>query len=76
MIKPGTMALYDNHRLLHGRGPIHAESSRVVIGGYISKEIWDSRWRLIFGKKSGLPPKWQYGCDLKSLEMLSQRISA
>ena len=73
LLKPGSMFLFDNHRLVHGRSQIYQNTSRVFLVGFIAEETWNSRWRNILGKQSGIADKWLFGCSDKSLEILGQR---
>ena len=74
VMKPGMMQIFDNQRLLHGRGPIHPTTSRTLLGAYLPEDIWKSRWRLLYGRKSGLEKKWLVGCSDEVLQVLAQRI--
>ena len=73
VMKPGTMVVLDNHRVCHGRRKIHPTTARTVHGGYTSEDQWQSRWRIIHGKRSGLEDKWLYGCSDETLEILASR---
>lgn len=73
VMRPGTMIVIDNQRICHGRYDIHPTTARTLLGGYISEDQWQSRWRVIFGKKSGLENRWLYGCSDKTLEILADR---
>ena len=74
VITPGTLAITDNYRIAHGRGSIGPSTKRTVIGCYTHSEVWDSRWRLLCGKWSGLSSRWLYGCTDEALEALSKRM--
>ena len=73
VLRPGTMVVVDNHRVCHGRRKIHPTTARTVHGGYTSEDQWQSRWRVILGKRSGLEDKWLYGCSDETLEILANR---
>lgn len=73
-LKPGSMLVFDNHRLVHGRSEIYPSTSRTLLIGFIHEETWDSRWRILLGQQSGIANKWLFGCSGKSLEILSQRM--
>ena len=73
IMRPGVMVVFDNHRLVHGRGFIHPSTRRSMNGAFIAPEIWESRWRLLLGKISGLPDKWLFGCSTDALEVLALR---
>ena len=73
VMKKGTMVVMDNHRICHGRGTIHSATSHTLLGCNISGEVWESRWRLMLAKKSGLPDEWLLGCSTESLEILANR---
>ncbi|KAK2602424.1 hypothetical protein N8I77_008958 [Diaporthe amygdali] len=42
-LKPGTIVIFDNHRVLHGRSAF--TGLRRICGGYISMDDFVSRWR-------------------------------
>lgn len=73
VLKPGMMAVIDNQRVCHGRYNIHPSTARTLLGGYISEDQWRSRWRVIFGERSGLESRWLYGCSDETLEILANR---
>ena len=75
VMEPGVMVVFDNHRLVHGRSSIHSSTYRKMNGAFIAPEIWESRWRILLGKRSGLPDKWLFGCSTDSLEVLANRKS-
>ena len=68
------MIFFDNHKLLHGRGPIHSGTNRYVIGSYTSEESWTSRRRLCLGKRAELAEKWLLGCSENALMALAERF--
>ena len=74
ILTPGTLTVFDNHRVCHGRLGIDPSTKRCVVGCYLADEVWNSRWRLILGKRSGLADRWLYSCTDKALEVLSQRM--
>lgn len=73
VLKTGSLFLIDNWRAGHGRTDVHSSTSRSLTGCYVSNETWNSRWRLLTGKLSGLEDQWLYGCSDEALEILSQR---
>ena len=73
VLKAGTMALFNNNRVAHSRGPIHPTTRRSILLGFMSDEMWKTRWRVIRGEKSGLEEKWLYGCSDQALQMLANR---
>ncbi|XP_046839416.1 gamma-butyrobetaine dioxygenase-like isoform X1 [Xenia sp. Carnegie-2017] len=73
ILNAGTLAIFNNSRVAHGRGPIHPMTSRFLYLGFMSEEMWRTRWRLILGEKSGLPEKWLYGCSDATLQVLAKR---
>ena len=73
VLTPGTLCLFDNYRILHGRDALVPGTKRRIANAYLSHETYMSRWRLMLGRKSGLPNTWLYGCPLDALEVLSQR---
>lgn len=46
-LKPGTLLIFDNHRVLHGRSAVHPASGRVLAGCYHSTEDWKSKLRVL-----------------------------
>ncbi|KAL8410056.1 hypothetical protein RB594_008232 [Gaeumannomyces avenae] len=42
-LKPGTVLIFDNWRVMHGRSAF--VGTRRVCGGYINRDDWISRWR-------------------------------
>ena len=73
VLTPGTMVLFDNHRMVHGRTELVPGCERNVIGCFMSNESFTGRWRLMLGEKTGLADKWLYACPIDALEVLSQR---
>ena len=71
VVKEGVAALYNNYRVCHGRGPIRPSSERTILIADISEEVWQTKRRVLMGKKTGLEDRWLYGCSLKSLELLA-----
>ncbi len=76
VMRKGSMVVFDNHRICHGRGSIHPATERTLLGCYIAGEVWQSRWRLLLAKKSELPDKWLLGCSTESMEILANRKEA
>ncbi|XP_031574988.1 uncharacterized protein LOC116308651 [Actinia tenebrosa] len=74
ILKEGTAVLMNNGRVSHGREPIHESSSRDILLSFISEGMWNSRWRILNGQKSGLEEKWLYGCSHETLEILADRM--
>lgn len=73
IMKEGTGVIFNNYRVGHGRGPIHASTNRGVILGFIGEEMWNTRWRVLLGERSGLEDRWLFGCSNKELEILANR---
>ena len=73
ILKEGTAAIFNNHRVSHARSDIHPSTDRRVILGFIGGETWNTRWRVINEQKSGLEDKWLYGCSNEQLEILADR---
>lgn len=73
VLKEGTAAIFNNHRVSHARGDIHPSTDRCIILGFIGAEMWNTRWRVLNGEKSGLEEKWLYGCSNEQLEILADR---
>eukprot|EP00798_Chlamydomonas_sp_ICE-L_P019986 gene19986-26700_t len=45
-LQPGTVLAFDNRRLLHGRDAFDPTSGRTLVGCYMDKEEWLSRYRV------------------------------
>lgn len=73
ILKEGTAAIFNNHRVSHARSDIHLSTDRCLILGFIGGETWNTRWRVLYGEKSGLEDKWLYGCSNEQLEILANR---
>ena len=73
VLKTGSFFVFDNWRTGHGRTNVHPSTSRTVLGGFVSDETFNSRWRMLTGKLSGLEDQWLFGCSDEALELLSQR---
>uniref|UniRef100_A0A6P8II30 trimethyllysine dioxygenase n=1 Tax=Actinia tenebrosa TaxID=6105 RepID=A0A6P8II30_ACTTE len=73
ILKEGTAVLMNNGRISHGRQDIHATTERYVLSAFLSERMWDTRWRILNGQKSGLEEKWLYGCSPEQLEILADR---
>ncbi|XP_046839417.1 gamma-butyrobetaine dioxygenase-like isoform X2 [Xenia sp. Carnegie-2017] len=73
ILKAGTLAIFNNNRVTHSRGPVHPTTSRFLYLGFMSEEMWRTRWRIILGEKSGLHEKWLYGCSDATLQVLAKR---
>ena len=73
-LRSGTLLLFDNHRVCHGRDRIFPSTTRSMLGAYISEEVFESRYRLLLTQQSRLEPKWAYGCSTASLEALANRF--
>ncbi len=73
LLKPGSMFVFDNQRLVHGRSEIYPSTSRTFLIAFIAEETWNSRSRILLGRQSGIADKWLFGCSGESLEILSQR---
>lgn len=73
-LRGGTMLLFDNYRICHGRDKIFPSTTRSMLGAYISNEVFQSRYRLLLLKKSHLEPKWTVGCSTATLEALANRF--
>ena len=72
-VKEGVAALYNNYRVCNGRGPIPPSSERIILIADISEEVWQTKRRVLMGKKTGLEDRKLYGCSLKALELLANR---
>ena len=75
-LRSGTLLLFDNHRICHGRDKIFPSTTRSMLGGYVSDEVFQSRYRLLLSKKSRLEPKWTYGCSTTTMEALANRFQS
>ena len=73
LLKEGTAAIFNNHRVSHGRDDIHPSTDRTLLLGFIGADMWNTRWRVLHGEKSGLEEKWLYGCSNEQLEILADR---
>ena len=67
VLEPGTLVLFDNHRLGHARSAIDPATRRVANLCYIDEYVWNSRLRLIFAEKADLPERWLKGCSTRAL---------
>ena len=76
ILKEGTALLMNNGRVCHGRDDIHPYTERNVLLAFIGEPMWNSRSRIIKGKKSGLEEKWLYGCSSEALDILADRMEA
>ncbi len=74
VLRPGMAMVFDNHRLCHGRYRIFPSTRRHMLGAYVAKDSWESRWRLMLGQWAGLEEKWVYGCSEESLNILTRRM--
>ena len=74
IFESGVLAIFDNHRLCHGRLSFHPSTHRHVLGAYIQDETYRSRMRILWGNKSDLDVKWLLGCTDKALEVLASRM--
>ena len=74
VLKAGAMALFNNNRVCHSRSAIHPSTSRSLFLGFMSEEMWRTRWRVMLGEKSGLDEKWLYGCSQEALQILANRL--
>ena len=74
ILRSGTLLLFDNYRICHGRDMIFPSTTRSMIGAYISDEVFQSRYRLLLTKQSRLEPKWVYGCSTTTMEALADRF--
>jgi len=45
-LSPGTVLIFDNTRVMHGRNSFDGRSGRVLAGCYINKEDWHSNLRV------------------------------
>lgn len=73
LLKEGMAAIFNNHRVCHARSEIHPSTERCLILGFLGAETWNTRWRVLYGEKSGLDDKWLYGCSNEQLEILADR---
>lgn len=74
LLKEGTAAIFNNHRVSHGRDDIHPTTDRALLLGFVGADMWNTRWRVLHGKKAGLEDKWLYGCSNEQLEILADRM--
>jgi len=74
VLKEGWCALVNNYRVCHGRGPFHPSTKRTLLVSFLSDAVWRARWRVLHGEKSGVDPKWLYGCSEQELEILANRF--
>jgi alpha-ketoglutarate-dependent taurine dioxygenase len=44
-LRPGTLLVFNNHRVLHGRAEFNVASGRTLVGCYIGKDEWESKLR-------------------------------
>jgi alpha-ketoglutarate-dependent taurine dioxygenase len=51
-LRPGTVLIFDNTRVLHGRAAFPVTSGRTLAGTYIGREEWESRLRVLHARKS------------------------
>lgn len=75
-LRSGTLLLFDNHRVCHGRDKIYPSTTRSMVGAYISNEIFQSRYRLMLTQQAHLEPKWAYGCSTATMEALANRFES
>ncbi|MEZ4299802.1 MAG: TauD/TfdA family dioxygenase, partial [Polyangiaceae bacterium] len=73
VIEPGTLIIFDNHRLGHARSAISTATRRVANLCYVDDYIWQSRLRLILAEKAALPERWLKGCSTGTLQRLANR---
>jgi alpha-ketoglutarate-dependent taurine dioxygenase len=73
IMKQGTAVIFNNGRVSHGRDVIHDSTVRGMLLAFCSEAMWNSRWRILNGKKSLLDDKWLYGCSAQELELLADR---
>ena len=55
-LRPGSLLLFDNTRVLHGRSAIDPRSARVLAGCYIAQQDWQGRWRALAAQHTGYAP--------------------
>jgi hypothetical protein len=55
-LRPGSLLLFDNTRVLHGRSAIDPRSGRVLAGCYIAQQDWQGRWRALMAQHRGYAP--------------------
>ena len=75
-LRSGTLLLFDNYRVCHGRDKIYPSTTRSMVGAYISNEIFQSRYRLMLTQQAHLEPKWAYGCSTATMEALANRFES
>lgn len=46
-LRPGTLLIFDNQRVLHGRSGFNCASGRILSGAYIGRDEWQSRFRSV-----------------------------
>jgi len=55
-LRPGSLLLFDNTRVLHGRSAIDPRSGRVLAGCYIAQQDWHGRMRALAAQHQGYEP--------------------
>lgn len=73
-LRSGTLLLFDNYRVCHGRNRIYPTTTRSMLGAYVSSEVFESRYRLLLTQQAHLEPKWAYGCSTTAMEALANRF--
>lgn len=46
-LRPGTLLIFDNQRILHGRSGFSGASGRILSGAYVGRDEWQSRFRSV-----------------------------
>lgn len=52
-LRPGTVLVFDNTRVLHGRSAFTAASGRVLAGCYVARQDWHGRMRALAAAEPG-----------------------
>ena len=73
-LRSGMLLLFDNYRVCHGREKVFPNTTRSMLGAYISDEVLQSRYKLMLTRQSRLDPKWVHGCSTPTMEALANRF--
>ncbi len=73
VIEPGTMVIFDNHRLVHARSKIADTANRIGNLAYIDEYVWESRLRRRFVQEAQMPDYRLKGCTIQALDRLANR---
>jgi alpha-ketoglutarate-dependent taurine dioxygenase len=50
-LRPGSMLVFDNTRVLHGRAGFSPASGRTLVGCYLDADVWKSRLRVLHARR-------------------------